>query len=156
VADYFLDTSALAKLYHQENGSDYMDRILEQLGSRSLISHLSIVELESALAIKTRTGEIDEPTLKVARRRFRADLASQRLIVAPPVHEGHFQSQRKPLFKYELVRAFERLTRCSWPSLSISTAWAISPRLSRRTKRSAESPHWQAVPQSILNNQVQS
>jgi len=100
VADYFLDTSALAKLYHQENGSDYMDRILEQLGSRSLISHLSIVELESALAIKTRTGEIDEPTLKVARRRFRADLASQRLIVAPPVHEGHFQSARKPLVQY--------------------------------------------------------
>ena len=38
-----------------------MDCILEQLGSRSLISHLSIVEFESVLAIKTRTGEIDQP-----------------------------------------------------------------------------------------------
>ena len=98
--NYFLDTSALAKLYHQESGSDYMDRILEQLGSRSLISHLSIVELESVLAIKTRTGEIDQPALKVARRRFRADLARQRLIVAPPVHERHFQSARKLLVQY--------------------------------------------------------
>jgi hypothetical protein len=44
---YFLDTSALAKRYHQESGSEYMNRILEQPGSRSLISHLSIVELES-------------------------------------------------------------------------------------------------------------
>ena len=49
---YFLDTSALAKRYHNENGSVYLDRILEQPGSRSVISNLSIVELESVLAIK--------------------------------------------------------------------------------------------------------
>ena len=41
---YFLDTSALAKRYHKEIGSQYMDRILEEAGSRSLISNLSIVE----------------------------------------------------------------------------------------------------------------
>ena len=86
--NYFLDTSALAKLYHQETGSDYIDRILEQMGSRSLISRLSIVEFESVLAMKIRTGEIDQTALQIARRRFRADLARQRLIVAPPVHEG--------------------------------------------------------------------
>ncbi len=77
-----------------------MDHILEQQDSRSLISHLSIVEFESVLAIKTRTGEIDQPALNVARRRFRADLARQRLIVASPVHEGHFQSARKLLVQY--------------------------------------------------------
>jgi len=45
-----------------------MDRILEQSGSRSLISNLSIVELESVLAIKTRTGEINRQSLEIARR----------------------------------------------------------------------------------------
>ena len=90
----------MAKLYHQETGSDYMDRILEHTGSRSLISRLSIVEFESVLAMKVRTGEIDQPALQVARRRFRADLARQRLIVAPPVHEGHFQSARKLLVQH--------------------------------------------------------
>jgi predicted nucleic acid-binding protein len=100
VANYFLDTSALAKLYHHESGSDYMDRILEDVGSRSLISRLSIVELESVLALKIRTGEIDQPAVQLARRRFRADLARMRLIVAPPVHEGHFQSARKLLVQY--------------------------------------------------------
>jgi len=40
--NYFLDTSALAKRYHKESGSDYMDRILEEPNSRSMISHLSI------------------------------------------------------------------------------------------------------------------
>jgi len=77
-----------------------MDRILEERGSRSLISHLSIVEMESVLAIKRRTGEIDEPAMEIARRRFRADLAQQRLLVAPPVLERHFHSARKLLVQY--------------------------------------------------------
>jgi len=96
---YFFDTSALAKLYHKERGSGYMDRVLEERGSRSLISHLSIVEMESVLAIKRRTGEIDEPAMEIARRRFRADLAQQRLLVAP-VLERHFHSARKLLVQY--------------------------------------------------------
>ena len=106
---YFLDTSALAKRYHKESGSEYMDRILEQPGSRSLISHLSIVELESVLAIKTRTGEIDEQALQIARRRFRADIARQRLLVAPPVHERHFHSARKLLIQYGVAEGLRTL-----------------------------------------------
>ncbi|PYS26552.1 MAG: hypothetical protein DMG11_19490 [Acidobacteria bacterium] len=107
--NYFLDTSALAKLYHQESGSDYMDRILEQQGSRSLISRLSIVEFESVLAMKVRTKEIDQPALEVVRRRFRSDLARQRLFVAPPVHESHFQSARKLLVQYGVSEGLRTL-----------------------------------------------
>ena len=107
--DYFLDTSALAKRYHKESGSEYMDRILEQPGSRSLISHLSIVELESVLAIKTKTGEIDQQALQIARRRFLADIALQRLLVAPPVHERHFHSARKLLIEYGVAEGLRTL-----------------------------------------------
>jgi predicted nucleic acid-binding protein len=107
--NYFLDTSALAKRYHQESGSEYMDRILEQLGSRSLISHLSIVELESVLAIKTKTGEIDRQALQIARRRFQADIARQRLLVAPPVHERHFHSARRLLIRYGVPEGLRTL-----------------------------------------------
>ena len=92
MANYFLDTSALAKLYHQEAGSDYIDRIVEQTASRSLISRLSIVEFESVLAIKTRTGEIEDAALQIARRRFRADLARQRL--TPPDSGASFGSRQ--------------------------------------------------------------
>jgi len=106
---YFLDNSALAKCYHNEIGSEYMDRILEQSGSRSLISHLSIVKLESVLAIKTRTGEIDEQALQIARRRFRADIARQRLLVAPPVHERHFHSARRLLIQYGVSQGLRTL-----------------------------------------------
>ena len=107
--NYFLDTSALAKRYHTESGSEYMDSILEQPGSRSLISHLSIVELESVLAIKTRTGEIDEQALQIARRRFRADIARQHLLVAPPVHERHFHGARKLLIQYGVAEGLRTL-----------------------------------------------
>ena len=107
--NYFLDTSALAKRYHTENGSDFLDRLLEQAGSRSWISHLSIVEFESVLAIKTRTREIDPPALEVARRRFRADLAQQRLLVGPPFHEIHFQSARRLLSQYGVTDGLRTL-----------------------------------------------
>jgi len=107
--NYFLDTSALAKRYHQENGSDYIDGLFEQTGSRSLISHLSIVELESVLAIKTRTGEIDQQALEIARRRFRADLAQRHLLVAPPVHDRHFHDARKLLIRYGISEGLRTL-----------------------------------------------
>jgi predicted nucleic acid-binding protein len=106
---YFLDTSALAKRYHKESGSEYLDRILEESGSRSLISHLSIVELESVLAIKTRTGEIDEQALQIARRRFHADIARQRLLVAPPVHERHFHGAKRLLIQYGVPEGLRTL-----------------------------------------------
>jgi predicted nucleic acid-binding protein len=96
---YFLDTSALAKLYHKEIGSEYMDHILDERGSQSLVSHLSIVEMESVLAIKIRTREIDEPAMEIARRRFRL-IWHSRLVVAPPVLERHFHSARKLLVQY--------------------------------------------------------
>lgn len=86
-----------------------MDRILERQGSRSLISHLSIVELESVLAIKRRTGEIDRQALEIARRRFRADLARQRIVVAPPVRERHFHSARKLLIQYGVAEGLRTL-----------------------------------------------
>jgi predicted nucleic acid-binding protein len=56
--------------------------------------------MESVLAIKRRTGEIDEPAMEIARRRFRADLAQQRLLVAPSVLERHFHSARKLEVQY--------------------------------------------------------
>jgi predicted nucleic acid-binding protein len=109
LASYFLDTSALAKRYHKESGSEYMDRILEQPGSRSLISHLSIVELESVLAIKMRTGEIDQQAMEIAQRRFRADLAQQRFLVIPLIQEGHFHGARKLLVQYGVPEGLRTL-----------------------------------------------
>jgi hypothetical protein len=97
---YFLDTSAVAKLYHREAGSEYVDGILREPGSQSLISRLSIVEMESVVAVKLRTGEIDRQDAEIARRCLRADLSRQRLLVGPSIRAQHYQAARTLLMKY--------------------------------------------------------
>jgi uncharacterized protein len=106
---YFVDTSALAKLYHKEAGSEYMDRILGEPGARSLISRLSIVEMESVLAIKVRTGEIDQRDVEMARRCLRADLTQRRLLIGPPIRTDHYQTARALLVRYGAAEGLRTL-----------------------------------------------
>jgi uncharacterized protein len=109
VPGYFLDTSALAKLYHQEPGSDYVERILNEPTSKGIISRLSLVEFESVLAIKVRTGVLDPAGRTIALRRFRADIAGNRIIVGPPIEEKHFQSAARLLRSYAVNRGLRTL-----------------------------------------------
>jgi len=94
VPRYFLDTSALAKLYRKELGSDLMDRIAAEPDSHRFISRFTILEMESVLALKFRTSEIDEHSLLTARRRLEADLGSRRLLVAT-VGDEHLRRARQ-------------------------------------------------------------
>lgn len=50
--DYFVDTSAYAKLYHLEDGSEFMERLVSHAGNGSFISRLTLIEIESVIAIK--------------------------------------------------------------------------------------------------------
>ncbi len=109
MAGYFLDTSALAELYHQEPGSDYVERVLNQSGSRCIVSRLSLIEFESVPAIKVRTGVLDPAGQAVAQRRFRADIARSRLVVGPPIEENHFQSASRLLRAYALGKGLRTL-----------------------------------------------
>jgi uncharacterized protein with PIN domain len=95
VSGYFLDTSALAKLYHQEDGSQYLEQLVTTSGSNTFISRLSLVELESVFAIKIRTGELNSAGREMARRRLRADVAQGRIWVGPPIHEQHYRRARR-------------------------------------------------------------
>src|SRR5579884_2730691 len=70
-----------------------MDRIVEP-GSQRFISRFTILEMESVLALKFRTGEIDERSLLTARRRLDADLGSRRLLVAT-VGDEHLRRARQ-------------------------------------------------------------
>jgi hypothetical protein len=67
---------------------------------RCMISPLSLVEMESVLAIKVRTGEINEPQVEVARRCMRADLSQRRLVIAPGMQAGHYHTARLLLVRY--------------------------------------------------------
>jgi predicted nucleic acid-binding protein len=76
MADSFLDTSALVKYYHPEEGTQEVTRIIEEPDSRHSISRLSLVETVSAFTVKYRTGDIDEQGFEALRRRFYMILVS--------------------------------------------------------------------------------
>ena len=101
---YFLDTSALAKLYRKEIGSDLVDRVVAEPDSRRFISRFTILEMESVLALKFRTGEIDERSMLIARRRLEADLGSRRLLVAT-VSDDHLRGARQLLINHGRTEA---------------------------------------------------
>jgi len=87
----FLDTSALAKLYHPEIGSDRMESLVQAPGTRLIVSQLSLIEIQSVFAAKVRTGVIDKATLDLLRGLFFSDLAKGRFEVVL-LARRHFQS----------------------------------------------------------------
>ena len=60
---YFIETSALAKLYHVEVGSSQMEMLAQPPDRRLIISQLSVIELQSVFAAKVRTRVIDQASL---------------------------------------------------------------------------------------------
>jgi uncharacterized protein len=109
LAGSFLDISALAKLYHEEVGSAYVERIVNQPGSKCIVSRLSLVEMESVFATKVRTGDLDENGRSLALRRLRADIARNRLIVGPPVEPRHYRCASKLLRLHGVSRGLRTL-----------------------------------------------
>ena len=79
----FIDTSALVKYYHPEDGTPEVTRIIEEPRSRHDISRLSLVETVSAFAGKFRLGHIDEQGFADLRRRFYHDIGQGRFRVMP-------------------------------------------------------------------------
>lgn len=56
----FLDTSSLIKLYHQEEGADFVMDALSNDIEEILLSELAVLEFRSALWKKIREKEIEE------------------------------------------------------------------------------------------------
>lgn len=66
---YFLDTSALVKIYHREEGSDYCLELYSN-HSHLIISELARVELHSAIYRKQREKQLNAKALKVVLQKF--------------------------------------------------------------------------------------
>lgn len=77
---YFFDTSAIVKLYHQETGSDVVFPLYKTRES-IMISELSKVELLSTIHKKLRTGEITIDILEAVRDRFLADCSARFVVI---------------------------------------------------------------------------
>jgi uncharacterized protein with PIN domain len=66
----FADTSALAKLYHQELGSDYIEALLQRRAGSLLISRLTIIKMESVLAIRGGQAQASDHELRALHQRI--------------------------------------------------------------------------------------
>ena len=86
-----------------------MFRILLERGSQSLISRLTLVEIESVLAVKVRSREIDAQGVETVRRCLRADLNQRRLMLGPHLEARHYQSARVLLRRYGVKEGLRTL-----------------------------------------------
>ena len=86
-----------------------MERMVTEPASRCIISPLSIVEMESVLAIKLRTGEINGAQVETARRCLHADVSQRRLLIGPPIRASHYQTARLLLAKYGAAEGLRTL-----------------------------------------------
>ncbi len=92
----FFDTSALAKRYHEEAGSAFIQELFEIPEQVSFISRLGAIEMHSVLAGKVRTGEITAEAMELARLRFRADVR-KRLFRVVALRSRHYEYAEKLL-----------------------------------------------------------
>lgn len=78
----FIDTSALVKLYHQEDGSENLADFLKQYEVDLVItiSDLSKIEFHSAFLKRVRMNEIDEQTVKEAFEEFENDTIMMNIV----------------------------------------------------------------------------
>ncbi len=103
MANSFLDTSALVKYYHPEDGTVEVTRFVQERGSRHYISRLGIVEAQHAFAIKLRTGEITETDFEGLRQRLLRDIA-QGQFQHVRVTEPHYREAERLIVAYRRRR----------------------------------------------------
>jgi uncharacterized protein with PIN domain len=75
--NYFFDTSALAKIYHQEDDSDIVISIFNSRDNEIFVSELSVIEYYSVVYRKFREGHIDEIELEKILKRFEIDISNR-------------------------------------------------------------------------------
>jgi predicted nucleic acid-binding protein len=97
----YIDTSALAKRYLREAGSDEFDRFLGSMASVS-ISRLTVVELRCLLGRRRRNREIDAGVERRAAAAFEDDIA-QGFIEVHPLEDRHAIAARDLLLRLAAV-----------------------------------------------------
>lgn len=99
--DYFFDTSALGKNYHNEVGTPKVEQLLKEPGAHHLISRLSVIEIQSVFAGKVRAGVISESDFRTLRRRFVTDITRRRLDVVR-LTGFHYQEAERLIRKHAM------------------------------------------------------
>ena len=76
MAQYFFDTSAIVKYYHREARSPAVESIFAQADRKIRISSLGFLEIQSAFAMKVRSGTLARDAAGMPRARLLLDVAA--------------------------------------------------------------------------------
>lgn len=105
---YYLDTSALVKLYVREAGTDHMTRLADAAnGNTMAVLALSRVEFRSAIRQRERLGDVPRDTADALIARMEAHL--QNIYLVHPVTDSVLEEavallDRHPLRAYDAVQ----------------------------------------------------
>jgi uncharacterized protein len=108
MANYFFDTSALAKHYRLENGTPEVERILNEPASTHYISRLATVEIQSTFARKARNREITAQDLQNIQKQIATEFAARRFPVVRML-QGHFYEAERLIRTHATTKALRTL-----------------------------------------------
>ena len=81
MAQYFFDTSAFAKYYHTELGSQRVAAVFAEPNRQIRVSSLGVLEIQSVFAMKVRIGELDRKAAGTQRAMMMLDIAAGNIAV---------------------------------------------------------------------------
>lgn len=99
MASYFFDTSAIVKYYHLEIGTPAVSAIFKEPTRTIRLSSLGFLELQSALAMKIRTGSLTRAAAGVQRAPFVLDIAAGEIEIYD-VNGNHLRMAEQLIGRY--------------------------------------------------------
>lgn len=105
---YFFDSSALAKLYQSERGTDRIEEVLREPNRRIVISRLTALEMHSVFARRVRMGSLSPADAAALRNHFLSDVAAATLTVLA-VTDHHYAEAERLLVQHGNVRKLRTL-----------------------------------------------
>jgi predicted nucleic acid-binding protein len=100
VLRFIADTSALIKVYHPEQGAEFMAGLVHRSDVRMFVSPFTLLEFESVLAIKQRSKQIEPRDAEISRARLTADLTVRLIRTTGPLTPGHLTSARVQIERF--------------------------------------------------------
>ena len=91
---FFLDTSALVKLFHEEIGSALVGAIIAEPHGQTSVSRLAVVEFGSVMALKVRTGALTPSEADLVLSQLFASLEAGDFLVESIIAEDFDQALR--------------------------------------------------------------
>jgi predicted nucleic acid-binding protein len=108
LVQYFADSSAAVKYYHREIGSDRVAEVFESSSRAYRISDLGVIEIQSALALRVRSGLVNQTAASQQLYRFLQDIFSNSIEVYSLTYH-HYANAAQLIGRHSYARRLRTL-----------------------------------------------